>query len=118
MAAKRPSAALGRSGEDAAAEWYRAAGYEVVARNWRCRLGEIDLVCRRGRVLVICEVKARSSARFGSPLEAVTAAKQRRLRRLAAAYLDGAGEGGRAAVVRFDVAAVLGGEVEVVEAAF
>ena len=107
--------ALGDSGEDAAAAWYLARGYEVVARNWRCRDGEIDLVVRRGRVTVICEVKTRTSVAFGAPVEAVTRTKQLRLRRLAAQYLAASGTRGD---VRFDVASVLGGVVEVVEAAF
>lgn len=113
----RRRAALARAGEDAAARWYAAAGYELLERNWRSHLGELDLVCRKGRVLVICEVKARSSARFGSPLEAVDARKQHRLRRLAALYLSASGL--RDVQVRFDVAAVDGaGGLSVVEAAF
>jgi putative endonuclease len=107
---------LGASGEDAAARWYVAEGFEILARNWRCETGEIDLVCRRGRTLVICEVKTRSSDRFGSPLEAVTPAKRRRLRQLATLYLlEAAPSPGR---IRFDVAAVVDGRVEVVEGAF
>jgi len=108
--------ALGRLGEDAAAAWYLRNGYEIVAKNWRCRSGEIDLVCRRGRILVICEVKTRTSDRYGSPLEAVTPAKQRRLRQLATLYLLELPTG--APVVRFDVAAVQDGRVEVLENAF
>ncbi|HUF32793.1 MAG TPA: YraN family protein [Acidimicrobiales bacterium] len=107
---------LGAAGEDLAAAWYAARGYEAVARNWRCREGELDLIVRRGRLYVVCEVKARSSLAFGSPLEAVTEQKQRRIRRLAAQWLEGASV--RAAEVRFDVAAVLAGEIEVVEGAF
>jgi putative endonuclease len=60
----------------------------VLDRNWRCPAGEIDLVLRDGRVLVVCEVKTRSSARFGSPLEGVTERKAARLRRLAARWLS------------------------------
>jgi Holliday junction resolvase-like predicted endonuclease len=52
--------ALGISGENAVAAWYEAHGYEVLARNWRCRAGELDLVVRRGRTFVFCEVKASS----------------------------------------------------------
>jgi putative endonuclease len=107
---------LGRSGEELAAAWYAARGYDVVARNWRCPLGEIDLVARRGRVVVIVEVKARSSDRFGAPVEAVVATKQARLRRLAAAWLKDAGV--RGARVRLDVVSVLAGTVEVLENAF
>jgi putative endonuclease len=60
----------------------------VLDRNWRCPAGEIDLVLRDGRVLVICEVKTRSSTTCGSPLEAVTSTKLERLRRLAAHWLE------------------------------
>jgi putative endonuclease len=59
----------------------------VLDRNWRCDAGEIDLVLRDGRVLVVCEVKTRSSSAYGSPLEGVTAVKAARLRRLAARWL-------------------------------
>ena len=108
---------LGAAGEDLAAAWYESNGYRILARNWRCREGEIDLVCLRDRVVVICEVKTRSSDRFGLPAEAVTPTKQRRLRRLAARFLAAAGgAGGRS--LRFDVASVRGGRVEVIEAAF
>lgn len=108
---------LGASGEDAAARWYEHAGYDVVGRNWRCAFGELDLVLRRGPLVVFCEVKTRSSDRFGTPAEAVTYRKRVRLRRLAAEWLAGCeGAGGRA--VRFDVAAVRGGTVEVIEDAF
>lgn len=111
---------LGGRGEDRAADWYRAAGYDVVARNWRCAAGELDLVVERPGELVFCEVKTRSSDRFGAPAEAVTIAKQRRLRTLAARFLAdqplGAGTAGRN--VRFDVVAVSGSTVDVIEAAF
>ena len=108
--------ALGARGEDAAAAWYTAAGYEIVARNWRCRDGELDLVVRRGRTLVFCEVKTRSSDRFGFPAEAVTRAKRTRIRHLAARWLDEASVHPRE--IRFDVVAVLDGQVEVIEGAF
>lgn len=108
--------ALGAAGEAQAAAWYEARGYEVVARNWRCRDGELDLVVRRGRVVVFVEVKSRTSARFGAPVEAVTPDKQRRLRRLAMRYLTDTGT--TADELRFDVVAILAGSLEVIEAAF
>jgi putative endonuclease len=95
---------LGTLGEDAVARWYTARGYEVVARNWRVREGELDLVLRRGRALVFCEVKTRRGDAFGSPFDAVTSAKQRRLRTLALRWLAEHHE--RASEMRFDVAAV------------
>lgn len=110
---------LGARGEQLAADWYVAQGYEVVARNWRCREGELDLVVARDGELVFCEVKTRSSDRFGVPAEAVTRTKQRRLRVIAARFLAAHGDGGaHGRGVRFDVAAVMGGRVEVIEAAF
>jgi putative endonuclease len=108
--------ALGSRGEQAVAEWYEAHGYEVVARNWRCRDGELDLIVKQGRRLVFCEVKTRTTTAFGAPAEAVTRPKQARIRRLAARWLQEAPI--RAVSIRFDVAAVLGGEIEVIEGAF
>lgn len=109
---------LGATGEDLAAAWYGDQGYDILARNWRCPEGEIDLICSRARRLVICEVKTRSSAAFGHPAEAVTVAKQRRLRLLATRWLAAGEAPFRPREIRFDVAAVLAGELEVIEAAF
>lgn len=80
-------AELGRYGEDLAAAHLEATGCLILARNWRCRLGEIDLVALEGPCLVVCEVKTRQSRTAGDPVEAVTALKARRLRRLAGAWL-------------------------------
>jgi putative endonuclease len=109
---------LGATGEDRAAAWYRRQGYEVVERNWRCREGELDLICSRGRQLVVCEVKTRSSLAFGHPAEAVTRVKQLRIRGLAARWLAEGRAPFSPSEVRFDVAAVLPGEVDVIQAAF
>ena len=109
---------LGAAGEDRAAAWYRRQGYEVLERNWRCRDGELDLICRRAGVVVFCEVKARSSLAFGHPAEAVTAAKQRKVRLLAAVWLATDVLDQRPRQLRFDVAAVLPGEISVIEDAF
>ena len=108
--------ALGARGELLTARWYEARGYEVLARNWRCREGELDLVLRGDGAVVFCEVKTRSSMSFGAPAEAVTRQKQARVRRLAVAWLRASGV--RAGSVRFDVAAVMGRDVQVVENAF
>ena len=107
---------LGADGEAQAAAWYEARGYVVLERNWRCREGELDLVLANGATIVFCEVKTRTSTRFGVPAEAVTVAKQRRIRMLAARYL--AASPHRRASVRFDVVAVLGRKIDVIEAAF
>ena len=90
----------------------------MVARNWRCRDGELDLIVAQGRTVVVCEVKTRSSLAYGHPAEAVTPAKQQRIRRLARRWLAEADLPVRPDRVRFDVAAVLPGRVDVIEAAF
>jgi putative endonuclease len=78
--------ALGDLGESIASDFLLASGYAVVERNWRCPDGEIDIVALDGATVVVCEVKTRRSAAFGSPLEAITPAKAARLYRLAAAW--------------------------------
>ena len=108
---------LGDYGEELAAAHLAAAGYEVLARNWRCRDGELDLVARDGDAVVFVEVKTRSSADFGMPVEAVTREKQARVRRLAARWLEDDAPG-PAREIRFDVASVMGDLVEVLEGAF
>lgn len=109
--AKEP---IGPRGEDAAAEAYRRRGYRIVARNWRCRIGELDLVVERRGVLVFCEVKSRRGRAFGVGYEAVTRRKQAKLRSLAEAFLQAAGS--RPQAIRFDVASVaVRGERSVVE---
>ena len=122
--------ATGDAGEALAARWYESRGYTVLDRNWRCREGELDLILgtaamagrARQAVVVFCEVKTRRSARFGEPFEAVTAAKQQRIRGLALRWLAEHSDA-RAAQLRFDVASVrvdAAGEaaVDVIEAAF
>ena len=79
---------LGAYGERVAARRLVDGGMFVVDRNWRCDLGEIDLVLRDKGVLVFCEVKTRTSAAYGDPLEAVTPAKAERLRRLAERWIQ------------------------------
>jgi len=85
MAAKD---AVGRHGEDVVARALEEQGWEVLARNWRCPMGELDIVARDGGDAVAVEVKTRTSTAFGSPLEAVTSIKLARLRRLTAAWLS------------------------------
>lgn len=94
----------GRLGEDVAADYLRQHGVEVVSKNVRCPLGEIDLVCREGRTVVFVEVKARYDARYGLPQEAVSRNKQLRLTRLAQWYLKKHGLERQPA--RFDVIAI------------
>lgn len=94
----------GSLGEDATADSYRRRGYRVLVRNWRCSLGEIDLVLTRGDTLVFCEVKTRRGGAFGGGYEAVTARKRHKLRALAQTFLVVHGLNPRA--IRFDVASV------------
>ncbi|RKS75012.1 putative endonuclease [Actinomadura pelletieri DSM 43383] len=92
---------LGRRGEDAAADYLVGLGWTILDRNWRCREGELDIVAHDGRRHVVCEVKTRGSNRFGDPMEAITAAKAARLRRLAWRWAAAHGVSGT--LVRVDV---------------
>jgi putative endonuclease len=121
MASREGTLDLGRTGEGAALERYLRSGYRLLARNWRCRLGEIDLVLVRDGTVVFCEVKTRRGTAYGAPYEAVTWGKQQRLRKLAEAYLFAPRFSPIA--VRFDVASVIVdargvSRVEVLEDAF
>jgi len=98
------SQAVGAYGERCAVRHLVEAGLRVVARNWRCPDGEIDIVAWEGDVLVFCEVKTRRGDAFGTPAEAVVGRKAHRLRRLAAAWLRSTGTS--AGQVRFDVVEV------------
>ena len=86
---------LGRTGEQAAAEYLEAEGFRILARNWRCADGEIDIVAVDRHTFVVCEVKTRSGNRCGTPLESVSRLKRNRLRRLAVRWLTAHG-------IRFD----------------
>ena len=107
---------LGRNGEERAARWLERRGWVVLARRWRCRLGELDIVALDGETLVFVEVKTRSSARFGAPEEAVGYAKRARIVRSAFAYMRFKKSGERPA--RFDVIALLNGEIRHIPGAF
>jgi putative endonuclease len=105
--------ALGRYGEDLAANHLTDAGLVILDRNWRCRAGEIDIIAADGPTLVFCEVKTRSSLIYGLPAEAVTAVKAARIRRLALDWLndlrhdDGERPSAYWPILRFDVVSVL-----------
>ncbi len=94
----------GARGEERASGYLQERGYRILERNYRCPLGEMDIIARDGRTIVFVEVKARSSERFGSPQEAISAQKKRRMTAIALFYLKGRGWLGEPA--RFDVAAV------------
>ena len=78
---------LGEYGEEQAARYLRRKGYRILARNYRCRLGESDLIARQGRFVVFAEVKLRREGGYASAAEAVTPPKQRRLRFAAESWL-------------------------------
>lgn len=101
----RAKDAVGRYGEDVAARFVAAQGWTVLARNWRCADGELDIVALDGDELVAVEVKTRRSTAYGHPAEAVTYRKLARLRRLTARWLSE--HDVRARSVRVDVVAVV-----------
>lgn len=100
---------LGKRGEDLACDFLREQGLILVERNFRIRLGEVDLIMRDGEVLVFAEVKYRSSTAFGGPLEAVTPRKQMRIKMAAQVYLQRFTTSPSAEMphVRFDVVGII-----------
>ena len=118
--------ARGKWAEDLVSRWYEQQGYVIVARNWRCKRGELDVVACKNGVLVVCEVKARASNAFGTPAEAVTLAKQLKVRRATADFRTSMRESNDeiaslvniARTVQFDVACVLGTQLEMLEDIF
>ena len=115
-----PRSIRGRAGEDATLSVYRQRGFRLLHRNWRCRVGELDLVLSRNGLIVFCEVKTRSGSAFGGGYEAVTRSKRRKLLQLAALYLSSKAPPHDR--VRFDVGSVWLGrgapDVEIFEDAF
>lgn len=111
--------ARGDRGEAMTAEYLRERGYRILASQFRCRFGEIDLIASRGSVLCFVEVKLRGSKSYGLPRDYVTAAKQRRLRTAASFYLAHHDPDVNA---RFDVAEIYDDEtpprIEYIENAF
>jgi putative endonuclease len=98
---------LGDAGEAAAAQLLTGSGYRIVARNHRCRLGEVDLIAEQGELLVFVEVRTRATAAFGGPEETVNLRKRRRIIAAARDYL--ARRRGPERGSRFDVVAVVDG---------
>jgi putative endonuclease len=117
---KDPRRQLGDQGEDLAAAALKKQGYKILERNYVTPLGEIDLIAKEGKTVVVVEVKTRRGSRFGAPQEAVNPGKQGRLRRLADYYLKQKGLTGNP--VRFDVVAVTLADnvpqVEIIQNAF
>jgi putative endonuclease len=112
----RSNLARGRWGEDLAAAHYRRLGYEILDRNWRSATGELDLVLRTGSTVVFSEVKARRTNAFGPPGAAVSDAKQRRIRQLAIEWLRA--NDLHPDEIRFDVVAITGTRLELIDNAF
>jgi len=110
----------GRRGEAIAADYLKKHGYEILEKNFRCPLGEIDIIARDGQDLVFLEVKTRKSERLGYPEEAVDAKKQKKISRLASFYLQM--KNLNISRARFDVVAVTlseaSGEVKLIKNAF
>ena len=112
--------ARARWAEDLVAGLYQRDGYEIIARNWHCREGELDIVAvlqvARVETIVVVEVRSRASNYFGSALESVTPAKQKKLRSATKKFL--ASQSISYSAVRFDVVSVLGAKIEIVRDAF
>ncbi|MDW5324010.1 YraN family protein [Plantactinospora sp. KLBMP9567] len=96
--------AIGAYGERCAVRHLVEAGLRVVARNWRCARGEIDIIAWEGDVLAFCEVKTRRGDAFGTPAQAVVGSKSHRLRQLAVEWLRTSGA--HPEEIRFDVVEV------------
>ncbi|MDY8093869.1 YraN family protein [Paenibacillus polymyxa] len=96
--------AKGAMGEEAAALFLENLGYRIIERNWRCRSGEIDLITKQEHTFVFIEVRSRSSSKYGTPAESVTARKIAQVRQTAAVYLHMNGIGD--APIRFDMISV------------
>jgi putative endonuclease len=109
---------LGDQGEQAAVDLLEAGGYRVVARNFRCPYGEVDVVAERGEILAFVEVRTRSTAAWGDPSHTVGWAKQRKVAKAALQYLFTHGAATRDRMIRFDVVSVVGASVEHIPDAF
>lgn len=117
MTTYRNNRQLGSRYEETAAAYLEKNGRQVLEKNYRCRQGEIDLICRQGRYLVFVEVKYRSGTACGYPAEAVDGRKQERIRRAAAFYLY-SHRLPEDTPCRFDVVSILNDSFTVIENAF
>jgi putative endonuclease len=115
-ASNQANRSRGRWGEDLAVSMYLREGYELLDRNWRSKTGELDLILRLGEIFVFSEVKARRNDDYGPASAAVGDAKQRRIRQLAVEWLRA--QNVAAELIRFDVVAITGVEIELIEDAF
>ena len=95
---------LGAKGEEIAVRYLKSRGYRIIERNYRIRLGEIDIIAEQGNDLVFIEVKTRSGTHFGSPFDSITIQKQKQLSKVALEYINKQGCNNRPA--RFDVVGI------------
>lgn len=105
---KRQKQILGAKGERLALKFLCQRGYKIITRNFSCRLGEIDIIAREGKITVFIEVKTRSSGEFGLPQEAINLEKIKHLRRVAQFYISN--HANPEGEFRFDVVAVILGD--------
>ena len=106
----------GQLGESLAYNYLKKHGYKILEKNYTNKIGEIDLIAKKGDYIVFVEVKNRASAKFGLPREAVTLYKQNKIRNVALGYLKETNN--LESNVRFDVVDILGGEITHIENAF
>lgn len=102
---KHDRIALGIQGENMAARYLQKQGYTILQRNFRCRNGEIDIICSREHIIIFVEVKTRISTSFGSPEEAITKTKQQHIHKAALTYLENCKQS--FLEIRFDVIGIL-----------
>lgn len=105
----KPTIEVGATGEDRAVDHLVRKGYRIVERNYRCKVGELDVIARDGGVLVFVEVRSRRSSEYGNALDAVSWHKRRKVTRVAMAYLTARKP--RFVEARFDVVAITGNEL-------
>ena len=106
-----------KNGESVAVQFLIKSGYRILQTNFRCRIGEIDIIAqhKKSNVLVFVEVKAKTNTNFGLPIEMVTPNKQNKIKQVAMCYLQQTGEEKEC---RFDVVDVLNGNINHIENAF
>ena len=107
---------VGRGGEERAVRYLKKKGYRILERNYRTHGGEIDIIARFRRILCFIEVKSRKNAEYGWPEEYIHSRKQRILKKTALLFMEDAGICGD--TIRFDVVAITGDDVELIEGAF
>jgi putative endonuclease len=98
---------LGQKGEELAADYLDSNGYSILKRNFRTKIGEIDIIATKNKTLIFCEVKTRQGNKYGFPVEAVTPRKQATIRRVAELYLSSLKAYTEYNEVRFDVVAIM-----------